>query len=92
MAFSATRSVTFHCGGGKSISCGTFTQSADTDTGGEISSSTTGLNYIDFCMTQVDSHLGTEVIKATINSSGGGDVTLVTSTGTVSGLWFAIGN
>jgi len=91
MAFSAARTVTFHCGGGKTMSMGTFTQTAATDSGGEITAAKTGLKYIDSFVPVCNSHLGTEGIKVTINSSSAGAVTLVTSTGAVSGYWIAVG-
>lgn len=89
MALTSSVLVNVHIGGGKSLSAGTFTQSAATDSGGDIA---TGLSYVDFFAPVCNSHLGTEVIKVTYRpTSYPGSVTLVTSTGAVSGYWIAIG-
>jgi len=88
MAFTSAVTKVIPQGPGARVAYGTWTNGASTDSGGEIS---TGLKYVRGFSIAVSSHLGTEVVKHTLNSSSGGKVTIVTSTGAVSGTWQAQG-
>jgi hypothetical protein len=89
MAFSYTVTDLVRGVGRKKVAFGTFTNGAATDSGGTI---ITGLKKIDAFSFTVGSHIGTEGIKVSLNSSVDGSVALVTSTGAVTGTWEAIGN
>lgn len=88
MAFSSTVTKFESISRRRRMSFGTFTNGTALDSGGEID---TGLKSVDTFLWSCASHLGTEVFKVTKNSATAGKVTLVTSTGAVTGDWLAIG-
>ena len=69
------------------MSVGTASNALVTDVGGDI---VTGLRYVDTFVISCNSHLGTEMLKITKNTTNPGTVTIVTSPST-SFDWMATG-